>query len=146
MLGQAGTLETVARHIGLALQPLKDRLASGQVIALFAELGLQFPPQLLQPSFVNALNAGGAAAGALPATLPQLATAIDTDDESGIVSAGVQLITEIGAIITALEQIGTELHNISGGLPGLSAAEVNTFAQNLPSNLLSYLLISALEN
>jgi hypothetical protein len=146
MPGQAGTLETVARHIGLALQPLKDRLASGQVIALFAELGLQFPPQLLQPSFVNALNAGGAAAGALPATLTQLATAIDGDDESGIVSAGVQLITEIGAIITALEQIGTELHNISGGLPGLSAAEVNTFAQNLPSNLLSYLLISYLEN
>jgi hypothetical protein len=146
MPGQAGTLETVARHVGLALQPLKDRLASGQVIALFAELGLQFPPQLLQPSFVNALNAGGAAAGALPATLTQLATAIDSDNEAGILSAGTQLITEIGAIITALEQIGTELHNISGGLPGLSAAEVNTFAQNLPSNLLSYLLISYLEN
>lgn len=146
MPGQAGTLETVARHVGLALQPLKDRLASGQVTALFAELGLQFPPQLLQPSFVNALNAGGAAAGALPATLTQLATAIDSDNESGIISAGVQLITEIGTIITALEQIGTELHNISGGLPGLSAAEVDTFAQNLPSNLLSYLLISYLEN
>jgi hypothetical protein len=146
MPGTAGTLETVARHVGLALQPLKDRLASGQVIALFAELGLQFPPQLLQPSFVNALNAGGAAAGALPATLTQLATAIDSDNESGILSAGVQLISEIGAIITALEQIGTELHNISGGLPGLSAAEVDTFAQNLPSNLLSYLLISYLEN
>lgn len=146
MPGTAGTLETVARHVGLALQPLKDRLASGQVIALFAELGLQFPPQLLQPSFVTALNAGGAAAGALPATLTQLATAIDSDNESGILSAGVQLISEIGAIITALEQIGTELHNISGGLPGLSAAEVDTFAQNLPSNLLSYLLISYLEN
>jgi hypothetical protein len=146
MPGQAGTLETVARHVGLALQPLKDRLASGQVIALFAELGLQFPPQLLQPGFVNALNAGAGAAGALPATLTQLATAIDGDDESGILSTGVQLITEIGAIITALEQMGTELHNISGGLPGLSAAEVDTFAQNLPSNLLSYLLISYLEN
>lgn len=146
MPGQAGTLETIARHIGLALQPLKDRLASGQVIAFFAELGLQFPPQLLQPSFVNALSAGAAAAGALPATITQLSTAIDNDNESGILSAGAQLITEIGAIITALEQIGTELHNISGGLPGLSATEVNTFAQNLPSNLLSYLLISYLEN
>jgi Family of unknown function (DUF6603) len=146
MPGQAGTLETVARHVGLALQPLKNRLASGQIIQLFSELGLQFPPQLLQPSFVNALNAGAAAAGALPATLTQLATAIDSDNEAGILSAGAQLITEIGEIITALEQIGTELHNISGGLPGLSAAEVDTFAQNLPSNLLSYLLISYLEN
>ena len=145
MPGQAGTLET--RYPACRpCAPLKDRLASGQVTALFAELGLQFQPQLLQPSFVNALNAGGAAAGALPATLTQLATAIDSDNESGIISAGVQLITEIGTIITALEQIGTELHNISGGLPGLSAAEVDTFAQNLPSNLLSYLLISYLEN
>ena len=145
MPGTAGTLETIAQQVGLAIQPLNDRLASGQVIQLFAELGLQFPPQLLQPSFVNALTAGGNAAGALPATLTQLANAIDTDNESGILSAGVQLIQEIGAIITAIEQIGTELNSISGSLPGMNAAEVAAFAQSLASNLLSYLLISYLE-
>jgi hypothetical protein len=145
MPGTAGTLETIARQIGLALQPLKDRLASGQVIQLFAELGLQFPPQVLQSNFVNALNAGVTAAEALPTTITQLSTAIDSDDESGILSAGVQLIQEIGALITALEQVGTELNNISGSL-GMNAAEVSTFAQNLASNLLSYLLISYLEN
>jgi hypothetical protein len=144
MPGTAGTLETIARQIGLALQPLKDRLASGQVIQLFAELGLQFPPQLLQPSFVNALSAAAGAAGALPATITQLSTAIDNDDESGILSAGAQLIQEIGTLIAALEQVGTELNSISGSL-GINAAEVSTFAQNLASNLLSYLLISYLE-
>jgi hypothetical protein len=145
MAGKAGTLEAIARQIGLALHPLKDKLASGNVISLFAELGLQFPPQLLQPNFVNALNAGSNAAGALPNTITQLSTAIDNDDETGILQAGAQLIQEIGAIIVALEQIGTELNNLSAGLPGMNAAEVTSFAQNLPSNLLSYLLISYLE-
>jgi hypothetical protein len=146
MPGQAGTLETIARQIGLALQPLEQKLASGNVIQLFAELGLQFPPQLLQPNFVNAINAGATAAGALPNTLTQLSTAIDSDNEVGILQAGAQLVQEIGAVINALEQIGTELGNISGSLPGMNAAEVAAFAQNLGSNLLSYVLISYLEN
>jgi hypothetical protein len=145
MPGTAGTLEAIARHIGLALQPLKDRLASGQVLQLFAELGLQFPPQLVQGNFLTALNAGAGAAGALPGTLTQLSTAIDTDDENGIITAGGLLVGEIGTLIAALEQIGTELHNVSGSL-GMNQAEVDTFARDLPGNLLSYLLISYLES
>jgi hypothetical protein len=145
MPGTAGTLETIARHIGLALQPLKDRLASGQVLQLLAELGLQFPAQLVQGNFLNALNAGAGAAGALPATITQLSTAIENDDENGIIAAGAQLVGEIGTVTAALEQIGTELHSISGTL-GMNQAEVDKFAQDLPGNLLSYLLISYLEN
>jgi hypothetical protein len=143
--GQAGTLEVIARHVGLALQPLKDKLASGNVIQLFAELGLQFPPQLLQPNFVNALNAGVAAASALPNTVAQLSTAIDNDDEHGIIQAAAQLVQEIGAVVTSLEQVGTQLHNVSGTL-GMNQAEVDNFAAQLPSRLLSYSLISYLES
>src|SRR5947209_4701751 len=97
---QAGTLEIIARQIGLALLPLEQELASGNVIQLFAELGLQFPPQLLQPNFVNALNAGAAAAGALPNTITQLSTAIDNGVEQDIVQDGLQLVQEIGAVVT----------------------------------------------
>ena len=145
MPGQAGTLETIACQVGLALQPLEQMLASGSITQLFAELGLQFPPQLLQPNFVNALNAGTTAASALPNTITQLSTAIDNDNQNGILQAGTKLIQEIGATISALGKVGTELSNISGSLPGMNAGEVATFAQNLPSNLLSYLLISRLE-
>ncbi len=145
MPGQAGTLETIARQIGLALQPLEDKLASGNVIQFFAELGLQFPAQLLQPSFINALNAAATAAGKLPATITQLSADIDSDNEAGILQDGIQLIEEIGVVIAALETVGSELNNISGSL-GMNAAEVSTFAQNLGSNLLSYLLIAYLEN
>jgi hypothetical protein len=145
MPGTAGTLETIARQIGLALQPLKDRLASGQVLQLFAELGLQFPSSLVQGNFKTALDAAAAAAGALPNTITQLSTAIDNDNEAGILSAGAQLIQEIATLIAALEQIGTELHNVSGS-QGINPGDVEKFAQSLASNLLSYLLITYLEN
>ena len=145
MPGQSGTLETIARHIGLALQPLKDRLASDHAIDLLAELGLQFPPQLLQPAFINALNSGATAAGALPATITQLTNAIDADNEGQILTSGAQLIEEIAAVTAALAQIGNELKNLAGALPGMSASEVSSFADALPGRLLGYLLISYLE-
>jgi hypothetical protein len=144
MPGKAGTLETLAQQVGLALQPLESLLTSDRIIPFLAQLGLQFPPTLLQASFVNSLNAAGTAAGALDATLTQLSNDIVNDDESGIVSDGLKLIEEIGNLISALSQIGTELHNLSNSL-GISQAEVETFAENLPANLLSYALISYLE-
>ena len=42
MPGKAGTLETLAQHIGLALEPLGTRLAPDNVLPFLAELGLQF--------------------------------------------------------------------------------------------------------
>jgi len=145
MPGQAGTIEVLARHLGLALQPLEQKLASGNIIQLFAELGLQFPPQLLTPSFVNALNAASTAAGTLPGLITQLSADIEADDQAAILQHGIQLVEQIATVIVALEQIGTALGNISGTLPGMNAAEVATFAHALPSRLLGYLLISYLE-
>jgi hypothetical protein len=141
----AGTLETIALQIGRALQPLKDQLASGNVVQFFAELGLQFPPQLLQPDFVNLLNAAANAAGDLPATITDLSTAIDSDDESTILEKGAQVIQEIGVLIVALQQLGAKLNNMAGALPGMNQAEVEAFGTNLAGNLISFLLISYLE-
>ena len=141
----AGTLETLAKHLGLALGPLESQLTSDNIIPFLAEMGLQFPPNLLQPNFKNAVNAGATAAGKLPATLTDLATAVENDDESAMLAKGVQLLQEVSAVILALEQIGTELNNLSGSLPGMNPAEVATFAANFSGNLLSYLLISYLE-
>jgi len=146
MAGSAGTLETLAQQVALALQPLETQLTSANIIPFLAELGLQFPAQLLEATFVNSLNAGATAAGALPNTLNQLATDIANGNDAGIVQDGLQLIEEIGNVITALQQIGTELGNLAGSLPGMNAEEVGTFAENLAGNLLSYLLISYLEN
>jgi len=146
MAGKAGTLEVLAQQVGLALQPLQTQLSSANIIPFLTELGLQFPPQLLQPSFVNALNAGATAVGALPNTLTQLANDITNDNEAAIVTDGLQLIQEIANVVAALQQIDTELGNLAASLPGMNAGEVTAFAANLADNLLSYLLISYLEN
>jgi hypothetical protein len=147
MPGQAGTLETLAAQVGLILQPLADQLTPANIISFLAELGLQFPPELLnQAGFTNALATGSADAGALPQLLSQLATDIANGDEAGIATAGAQLIQKIAAVIGSLEQIGTELSNAAGALPGMNATEVTAFAENLASNLLSFLVISYLEN
>jgi hypothetical protein len=139
-----GTLEILARQVGLALQPLKDRLASGSVIDLFAELGLQFPPDLLQPSFVNALNSGVTAASALPGLITNLTSSITAGDDAGILQAGEQLIQQIAKLVAAFEQIGLEMNNLAGSLPGMVKEEVADFADKLPMKLLGYTLISYL--
>jgi hypothetical protein len=145
-MSNAGTLETIAAQIGLALQPLENQLTSGNVIPFLAQMGLQFPPQLTaQSAFMDAVNAASTATGALTNLLTQLATDISSDNDGGILQDGIQLIQQIGTIISALETIGTQLGSIAASLPGMNSAEVQTFAENLASNLLSYLLISYLE-
>ena len=145
MPGKAGTLETLALQVGLALQPLESQLTSSNVLPFLAQLGLQFPPALLQSSFVASLNAAATAAGALTTTLTQLVTDIGNDDESAIVNDGLKLIQEIGTLMSTLPQIATEMSNLSGSL-GIDPTVVKNFAQNLPANILSYALISYLES
>lgn len=145
MASGAGTLETIAQQVALALQPLETQLTPDNVIPFLAQLGLQFPPELLTVSLKNALNSGTTAAGALAATVTQLATDIASENAAGILQDGEQLIQEIGAIITALENLGTEVSALASSLPGMNATEVTAFAEKLSENLLSYLLINYLE-
>jgi Family of unknown function (DUF6603) len=146
MAGTAGTLETIARQIGLALQPLEQLLASANVTTLFAQLGTQFPPQLVNPAntdFINALNAASAAAGKLTATITQLTTNIENGNDAGILQDGVQLIQEISDVITAVKAVGDALTHVAG--LGIDPGIIGTFAENLVTNLLGYLLISYVE-
>jgi hypothetical protein len=146
MPGGAGTLEILAKQAALAFQPLESQLTSENIIPFLSEMGLQFPPQLLaQGGFTGAITNCATAAGALPALITQLTTDIAADNEVGIVQDGIHLIQQIAAVISGLDQIATELSSVAGAL-GMNAAEVQTFAQNLTANLISYLVISYLEN
>jgi hypothetical protein len=145
MPGKAGTLETLALQVGLALQPLESQLTSANVLPFLAQLGLRFPPALLQSSFLTPLNAAATAAGVLTSTLTQLVTDITNDDESAIVTDGLKLIQEIGGLISTFPQIGAGIQGLSGSL-GIGAVELTNFVQNLPANILSYALISYLES
>jgi hypothetical protein len=145
MATAAGTLETVAQQLALALQPLKDRLASGKVLDLLAQLGLRFPADLLTPSFTNALNSGVTAAAALPALITDLTNAIDAGDDAAIVQAGEKIVAQIATLVTSFESVATEMKNLASSLPGMAAAEVVDFANKLPAALLGFALISYLQ-
>jgi hypothetical protein len=146
MAASVGTLEAVAQQIALALQPLQDLFGEDNVTDLFAELGLQFPPDLLQPAFKTAIANAAAAAGALSNLITQLSTAIQAGDNAAILQAGEQLIQQIIATINSFTQVSTELSNLATSLPGMNSGEVTTFAENLAVKLVGYLLISYLED
>ena len=145
MPGKAGTFEVVAQQLGLALQPLEEQLKPETFLDLLAQFGLQLPPQALQPGVLAALTAGSSAAGALRIALTQLATNVANDNQAGIAASGAAVLVEIKKLIDALDPIGTALRATAGGLPGMNAAEVTAFAQELPKNLLAHLVISRIE-
>src|SRR5579864_6843491 len=118
MAGKAGTLEILAQQVGQALQPLADQLTADNLLPFLAGLGLQFPRELTaQTAFMGAVSAGAAAAGGLPPLLGRLAAAVASDDEAGILAAGVALVQQIRATVAALDGIGGALAGIAGSLP-----------------------------
>ncbi|HMH16006.1 MAG TPA: DUF6603 domain-containing protein [Edaphobacter sp.] len=146
MPGSAGTLEILVAQAGKALQLLETLLTSGNVLQLFASLGLRFPPQLLsQTTFTTALSKGAAAAGALPSVLTKLETDISSGDDAAILADGVQIVQQIGTVISTLEDIGAQLGPLGSSL-GMNAGEVATFGSNLATSLLNYTIISYLES
>ena len=145
MADNTSALAALARHLGEALHPLEQDLASGNVIQLFAELGLHFPPALLTPGFTGALSNGAAAAGKLPDLLADLTTAITNGNEGDIVTATVGIIEQVVKLVTAIEQIGNQLSTMSPATLGVSAGELSDFASHLPGALFGYAIVSYLE-
>jgi hypothetical protein len=146
MTNRAGTLEQIAIILGRALQPLETRLTTGDVRGLFAELGLEFPPELLnQPAFTNALNLSTSSASQLLPLVNQLINAIETENATQIAQTSIQIINTIQELILSLEQISTQLQAISVVLPGVNAPDVLNFAQQLPVRLVELMALNYLE-
>lgn len=141
-----GTLETIALSLTRLLNPLEEELRKGRIRVLFAELGLEFPPELeTKTAFVNALERAGAEVTRLPALVKELITAINANDYSKITSSGLELFSTIKTIIENVITISNELQSLGGTLPGISATDMNNFASNLPKKLTEYLIIKNIE-
>jgi len=141
-----GTLELVARELGRAFQPLADRLSGGGILDLFAELGLQFPPELqAQSSFVNSLNTAANAIGTLEPLIAQLLTAIQNNDDAAIATSATKVLDNFHTLLPTLDSVATQLQGLAGSLPGISTADVTAFAEQLAERLLEYVAVSYLE-
>ncbi|HEY3726035.1 MAG TPA: DUF6603 domain-containing protein [Solirubrobacteraceae bacterium] len=148
MAGEAGTLELLARELATALQPLEDRLASGNAEAFITELGLRLPPPIAADAqLAAAISTTATAAGALEPAIEQLINAITADDAAQIVSAGLSLIGKLRDVLTGGAAIGTDLSAAlaaAGGLTPAQQAELESFAAGLPRKLLDFTLVEYL--
>lgn len=144
-MASVGTLEVVAREVGLALQPLADALAGGSVQGFLGRLGLGLPDGVAgDAQFAAAASAAANAVTGLVPLVTALVNAIEAGDEGNIVSSGAQVVAQIGQIAADFVQFGNALNTVIGSAAGLTAAQkaaLQALAQELPGRLLGYALI-----
>jgi hypothetical protein len=103
-----GTLERIAIEIANALVAVPARFSAGLLEETLAELGIAFPGPI--PAGVSAAaNNAALAAAAIPTALDTLITAVEDEDETAIIAAGVDLVTRIGQGIAGFTTLGNGL-------------------------------------
>lgn len=144
MSANPGTLEQLAKELGAALSPLAE-LDASNVAAVFAALGLQFPPSLSgDAQLMAAINSVAADAKKTASDTDSLVTAITAGNEAGILASGIAVIEDVRATISAFEALAAAIQAIPPG-GGVTAAQIAAFAAALPQRLLDYLLVGYLE-
>ncbi len=137
------TVETIALEVGKALEPLRDRLAAGQVQLLFAELGLPAPQIVLQaPGVVGAIGDTVDELVLLPPKVVALADAIDDEDVVAIVTAISGLVPVIQAVVAAVDAISDA---VDAAASGAASGEIEAFATELPERLIGYVIATYLD-
>src|SRR6266566_5987917 len=145
MAEEAGTLEQLTGALSAALEPLADKLASGQILETFDELGLAFPGDLTtKATFLTALGNAIQDAEDLPPVVEELVQAIQAEDTGRITAAALAIITDAAKLAQALDTIATQLSAVAGSLAGVDAAEAAAFAAQLVERLLGYAIIEYL--
>lgn len=145
-MGTSGTLELIARELGELLAPLRERLgATGPGIAdLFASIGIQLPDSFASHAgFVASVTDVVTKATALAPKVVELATAVDAEDDVGMLTAGAQVITLAGQTIAAVAALESSAQAAAAASP-LSAtekAQLNGLLSQAGTRLIDFLVI-----
>jgi hypothetical protein len=146
MSDQLGTLEQIALSLGKVLARTGARLAEDQLRGTLAQLGLVFPPALLQlPAVISARNALTSAADDLPHTIDQLVAAAENGDLSAILQQGGKLRTDAVHLIENFASLPTAIDASRSAFPEITDAAFSTFADAFPRKLLDLLTTDALD-
>lgn len=141
-----GTLESIALELAGLFKPLEEEFQVGRIRTLFAELGMDFPPELeTKTAFINALKQTVNKTLQLPEIIIDLIQAIEDENFGQITSKGIDLFGNIKALVGNIKSVADELSSMGGSLPGISASELNAFAADLPRNILDYLIVKNME-
>jgi hypothetical protein len=140
-----GTLESIAIALARLLAPLEERMQAGKARLLLAELGFQFPPALeAAPGFVSALQASAANLHSLLPLVDELLAAIAAENVGSTISKGSALFGKVKGVVKGFTDLANQVRAF-GPFGGISAADLNTFANELPVRLLDYVIIRHLE-
>ena len=141
MAVQAGTFERIALELERVLAPIASRLSDERVLDTLAELGVQFPPELLaNPAFNAARRTISESTGQLASLVGELEAAITAEDVPGIVAAASALVTQEVRLLDSFADLGAALTTAAPGLPGIMQAQVAALVDQLPRKLLELLL------
>lgn len=145
-MSEQGTLESVAVSLAGLFKPLEEELQAGRIRVLFAELGMEFPPELeAQTDFINALEDAVNKVSLLPELVSGLVDALENENTEQIATLGVELFGILKSLVESIDEIAGELSGLAGSLPGISASELDTFADELLPNIIDYLLVRNIE-
>jgi hypothetical protein len=146
MASETGPLQELLTALAKAFEPLRQAIDEGDVLTLFAELGLEFPDELAaDPGFSASIDAIGALLNALPEQVEALAAAIEAEDAGAIFSATVALVDSIRLAVTAFDGLAGAIDARKNSLPGLTPQDVEDFAAGLPKRLIDYVVIRQAE-
>lgn len=143
MADEEGTLATVAKAASSLLQPLDDRIEGGELRLLLAELGLNLPSGV-DGALTTAAQALLQRLKDMPAVVAALATAIRDENVGQIVAKALELASIVQNIIKDFDAVANAIRTLPG--TGVSPAELNAFAAQLPTRLVDYLAVRNIES
>ena len=147
-MSQASAIEFFALLLGRALEPLAERLETGNLGGLLADLGVQLPaPLLANGQLAAGVQATVAAVRAVVQQTDALAAAITADNTAGIAQNTFGLIQKIEPTLQAMGTMASALQQIanSGGLSAADRNMLQAFAQKFPEQLLGFLVNELME-
>jgi hypothetical protein len=141
---QPGTLDAIAIELAKVVKPLEDRIKAGEILELFAELGIRFPESLANdPQFSTALADAIARLELIPGFIVTLIDQLAAEQYSDAAGTAIDLTEAIVQLIIDIDAIADAIDAASGTFP---AIDVEDFVANLSRNLLDYLVINYVES
>ena len=140
-----GTVGVVAKELVSALRPLEEHLTPDGILALFNELGIELPVEIVG---TDGLTATLPAAKEAVEDLPALVVALVNSADQGlpeILEATSDLLEALVAVFNAIDAIADAIDAVADELPGVTPGDVAAFAADFARRLLEYLLVIYLE-
>ncbi|RAY12574.1 hypothetical protein DPM19_23515 [Actinomadura craniellae] len=133
-----GTVERLAIEVGKLLEPITERLASGQLVDLFADLGLPLPPAVANsPAVQDAASSANNVLVALPAKIGALVDAVADGDDGAVAAALTGLLQVLPGAFSASRALATAVRTAVTGA-GPVSPPVQQILTDLPQRLIDF--------